>query len=455
VITNCLLIDGRQEDTLCKARRGAAFVASAFSLVMMLSAQLANAAGMEGIQVHSLLGQPLRAEINVSATRDELGSMTVRLADPEQFSQTGLSYSHEHTRLRLSMEKRGDKSVVVIRSLDPINEPYLDLLVELNWQAGRLMRGYTVLLDPPEVASQMLYQPATVAPSVTSSSAESKPVAQPQEPVAQPQEPVAQQQEPIAQPQPQEQQAAQPQQARPTSGTPGAEYVVRKGDNLHRIATANQLSGVSLDQMMVALYRNNPEAFSGNNMNRLRQGAVLRLADEIDVSLITQQEARQVIRTQTAAWNQYRRTLASYAGETGVATGDGGRSATGTVSAKVDDKLPPAETGDQVQVSRSNPSKGSAGVSEEDMIAQNKRLQESKERVAALEEIVANLQRLLELREQNLQEIQKQQNSSPAGDERPKTGRSGRPAASLGREFPGGQTEGQIFSTIYAYRVAA
>ena len=434
MIKNCLLVDERQKNSPLKARRGAAFVGFGFSLVMALSAQLAGAAGMEGIQVHSLLGQPLRAEINVSATKDELGSMTVRLASPEQFSQTGLSYSAEHTRLRLAMEKRGDKNVIVIRSLDPINEPYMDLLVELNWQAGRLLRGYTVLLDPPEVASQMLYQPATVSPSVSSSTVATKPVAEPRE--------APQRQEPVV----------QRQQAAPAAAS-GNEYVVKKGDNLNRIASANQVPGYSLEQVMVALYRNNPEAFAGNNINRLRQGAVLRLADEIDVSLITPQEARQVINTQTAAWNQYRRTLASYAGDTG-ATSASGRSVSGTVSAKVEDKWTTGEDlGDRVRVSRSNPSKGSAGVSEEDMIAQNKRLQDSKERVAALEKIVADLQKMLELKERNLQETQKQ-NSSPAGDERPKTGRSGRPSASLGNDFPDGYA-GQTFSTIDANRVAA
>ncbi|MDR0234620.1 MAG: hypothetical protein LBI31_07480, partial [Zoogloeaceae bacterium] len=169
--TNCLLIDGRQAEAHRMARCGAFFVASLFSIVIVLFAQSAKAAGMEGIQVHSLLGQPLRAEINISASKEEQGSMTARLASPEQFSQTGLSYSSEHGTLRLSLEKRGENSVIVIRSTEPINEPYLDLLVELNWQAGRLMRGYTVLLDPPEVASQILYQPAVVTPSVTSSSA--------------------------------------------------------------------------------------------------------------------------------------------------------------------------------------------------------------------------------------------------------------------------------------------
>jgi pilus assembly protein FimV len=440
-----------------------------FSFVIMLSAQLANAAGMEGIRVHSLLGQPLRAEISVSASKEEQSSMTARLASPEQFSRAGLSYSSEHGALRLLLEKRGENSVIVIRSAEPINEPYLDLLVELSWQAGHLVRGYTALLDPPEVASQILYQPATVTPPVGSSSVAAEPaeplppqesVAQPQEPVGRPQESVAQPrehatqpQEPIAQPQ---EPVAQPQQpVTPESGASDAEHVVKKGDNLHRIARANQLPGVSLEQMIVALYRNNPAAFSGNNMNRLKQGVVLRLAGETEASATSQQEAKQVIRTQTAAWNQYRRALASYAGSTNVVADEGGRSVSGTVSARVEEKLPPAEEGrDKVRVSRSDQSKGSAGVSEEDLIAQDKRLQESKDRVAQLEKIVADLQKLLDLREQSLRELQKQQSTSSAKGEKPKTGRSGKPSASLNHEFSIGQVEGQVFSTINAYRVA-
>ncbi|MDR1848819.1 MAG: LysM peptidoglycan-binding domain-containing protein [Zoogloeaceae bacterium] len=485
--THCLPNDRRQGDTPWST--GCGVVVSALFLVMALFAQLANAAGMEGIQVHSLLGQPLRAEINISASREEQGSMTARLANPEQFSQVGMSYSSEHATLRLSLEKRGERSIVVIHSTEPIYEPYLDLLVELNWQAGRLMRGYTVLLDPPEVASQILYQPIAAVPAASPPAVEAKPAEPAQPPVEQPQQivqpaeppqpaeqpqavtetqpveppqsvaqqPVEEPPQPVdhsPQPAMQHQFATQPQhEGRSASGFAGAEYVVKKGDTLHRIATANQLPGVSLEQMLVALHRNNPNAFVGNNMNRLRQGAVLRLTNEMDASLITQPEAKQVIRTQTAAWNQYRRTLASYAGGTDATTSAGSRSVSGTVSARVDDKSQSADAGrDQVRVSRSNQSQGSVGVSEEDLIAQNKRLQESRDRVAALEKIVADLQKLLEMREQNLQDIKKQQNSSPAGGEQPRTGRSGRPTASLGM---GSQAEGQVFSTIDAYKVAA
>jgi len=441
VTTNCLLNDKRQGDTPCRA--GCGVVVSALFLVMALFPQFSNAAGMEGIQVHSLLGQPLRAEINVSATREEQGSITARLASPEQFSQIGMTYSSEHATLRLSLEKRGENTIVVIRSTEPINEPYLDLLVELNWQAGRLTRGYTVLLDPPEVAAQSLYQPAVVSPSVSSSV--TKPASQLETHAARPIE----QPQPLVPPP-----ATQPQARSAPAASSGTGYVVKKGDTLHRIAAANQLSGVSMEQMMVAIHRNNPDAFVGNNMNRLRQGAVLRLADEVDVSLITQAEANQVIRTQTAAWNQYRRTLASSAGSTDATTSAGGRTASGTVSASAGSQpQSPAPGTDKVEVSRSNQSQGSAGVSEEDLIAQNKRLQESKERVAALEKIVSDLQKLLEKKEQNLQDIKKQKNSSPAaGGEPPKTGRSGRPTASLDK---GSEVAGQVFSTIDAYKVAA
>jgi pilus assembly protein FimV len=447
VNTRCSLLD-RKRGVIPVPGRIPAFVFSLGLSVVSLFSHQAEAAGMEEVRVNSLLGQPLQAEIQIAASKEELAGMTARLADPEHFSQTGLNYSSAHARFRLSLEKTANGATIVIRSTEPVNEPYLDLLVELNWQSGRLMRGYTVLLDPPEVATQTIYQPTTV-----SSAPVEPPVSTPSEPsVSAPPEPVALQTAPEqpAQPEPvaiaPQQQSAPP---APSFEASGKGHVVKKGEYLHRIAAANLEPGVTLEQMLVALYRNNQEAFIGNNMNRLRQGAILRIPSGAEAAVLPQAEARQVFRTQSASWNAYQRKLASIAGETSA--GSGTRSASGSIGAQVDVGQS-ATKGDQVRVSRSDLSQGAAGISEEDAIAQEKRLQESKERVAALEKIVSDLRELLRMKEQGLSELQKQL-KQPSGNPSGKQG--GKPSASLEERFPGKQYVGlRDFSIIDAYRVA-
>ncbi|MDR0528490.1 MAG: hypothetical protein LBG69_02620 [Zoogloeaceae bacterium] len=345
---------------------------------------------MEGIRVHSLLGQPLQVEIRVSAARDELPGMAAHLADADFFSRTGLNYSSIHARLKVALEKRKDGAAIIIRSTEPINEPYLDLLVELNWQSGRLMRSYTVLLDPPEVAAQSLYQPAVVQ-SVAPPDAVIPPLTATQAPVD----------------------ASAPKAAEQAQ-VGASEHVVKKGETLHRIAAANLAQGVTLEQMLVTIYRNNPDAFAGGNMNRLKQGVVLRIPDVKSVG-VSQEEARKIFKAQTVSWNAYRRKLAALT-EGAAGSAEGGRSASGGVGARVEEKIPDAvEKQDQVLVSRSNQAKGAAGITEEDLIAQEKRLQDSKDRVAKLEQIVADLNKLLKMKEQDLGDLQKQLKPQPDG----------------------------------------
>ncbi|MDR0735442.1 MAG: LysM peptidoglycan-binding domain-containing protein [Zoogloeaceae bacterium] len=358
---------------------------------LFLAPVAAHAAGMEGITVYSMLGQPLRAEIKVSAAPDELTGMTAHLAPRDSFAHTGVAYSSVLSDFRFELEKSATGAVIRITSHLPVNEPYLDFLVELSWPSGRLTRGYTVLLDPPEVASQSLYRQATVAPTAPT---------------------------PVAEPPSAEKTVASPEgegeggKAVSASGETTGEHVVKSGETLQRIARANLPAGVTIEQMLAALYRNNPEAFSGNNMNRLRSGAILKIPSADAVTSISQTEAKQVFQAQNVAWRNYRNKLAA---AVGTVVGTGSRSVSGPVSASVE-SASPAEPGDKVRVSRSNQSVGAVGVSEEDLVAFDRSLQESRERVEALEKIVADLKKLLELKDQGINDLQKQLDSaSPAG----------------------------------------
>ncbi len=375
-----------------KKRAAALAVASCLSLTPWI----AQAAGLGKITILSGLGQPLRAELDITAGADELSGMTARLAPPDVFRQAGVDYASVLQDLRFAVEKRpGGQAVVKVSSAKPVNEPFLDFLVELNWPAGRLVREYTFLLDPQDVAVKQTPRTvvdARVVDTVQGGGAQPAPA------------------------------TVAPRSTSPAPGatTPREEAkeaassqtrVVKAGETLRKIASETQHPGVSLEQMLVGLFRQNPEAFSGNNMNRLKSGAILGLPDKETVAAIPEGEAKRVFNTQAADWNAYRRKLAATAAASPAAEGAGGQASSGQITARVEEKAAPAEQSkDQVKVARADAASaaGKAADAEADRIARDKALKEGQERLALLEKNVAELQKLVELKNQQLAELQQQ-----------------------------------------------
>ncbi len=384
------------ETNCSKFKKRAAALAVASCLT--LAPWLANAAGLGKITVLSGLGQPLRAELEVSANRDELAGMTARLAPQEVFRQAGVDYATVLLDLRFAVEKRaGGQTVVKITSGKPVNEPFLDFLVELNWPAGRLVREYTFLLDPPEVAVKQATRAvvdARIVETVPGGGAQPAPVMR-------------------SAPAPRSEPAVRP--------AAGETRVVRAGDNLRKIAAETQHDGVSLEQMLVGIFRKNPDAFVGNNMNRLKAGAILGLPDQETVASIPEGEAKRVFLAQASDWNSYRQKLAAATAAAPVPDGAGSQTSSGQITARVEEKLAPAEQAkDQVKVARTDvAAPGGAGgrgsaEAEADRIARDKALKEAQDRLAMLEKNVAELQKLVELKNLQLAELQQQAASKSA-----------------------------------------
>ncbi len=379
-------------------------------LVLSAFPLAAAAAGLGKIVVFSALGQPLRAEIEVTATREELSGMRAQLAAPETFKQSGIDYATTLLGVRFALDKRPDgQSVIRLTSDSPVNDPFIDLLLELNWPAGRLVREYTFLLDPPgmtvkgpaPVTAATLQAPvvaaqpgaATRAPSAIDDEVRSKAVASVRSPQAAPRT------APKA--------AEAPAVARDTGDT----REVKRGDTLSKIASETKPEGVSLEQMLVGLLRANQEAFDGGNMNRLKAGKILSLPDKSAIEAISPGEAKKVVLAQSSDWNAYRSKLASVAAQAPVKEGAAKQQAAGKITAKVEDKATPAvEPKDQLKVSKTETGAAAAAVkrSEEDLVAKEKALKEASEREAALKENVAKLEKLVALKNQDLAELQKQ-----------------------------------------------
>jgi pilus assembly protein FimV len=389
-------------------------VALAVASCLSISPWVAEAAGLGKITVLSGIGQPLRAELDIGATKEELGGMSARLAPQDVFKQAGVDFASVLLDLRFTVEKRPNgQAVVKVSSVKPINEPFLDFLVELNWPAGRLVREYTFLLDPPEMLASQSSRPVAEARIVETvrgggNAGESKPAPVKAAPRSAPVPKVA------AEPK----MAAEP-KAKPESAVGGR--VVRQGETLRKIAAENKYDGVSLEQMLVGLFQNNPDAFIAQNVNRLKAGAILNIPEKSAVEAVSPAEAKKVYVAQARDWNDYRQKLAAATAKAPAADVPATQAAAGKITAKVEEKAAPAEQGkDQVKVARSDAAaKGAAaGKAAEaaDQVAKDKALKEAQDRLQTLEKNVNELQKLLEMKNQKLAELQQ----PPVKKEEPK-----------------------------------
>src|SRR5579863_8623486 len=249
------------------------------------------ALGLGEIHLKSALNEPMNAEIDlIAATPDELAALRASLADREAFTRYGIDRPAFLSTLTFKVGKGKDgRDALLVRSTDAIPEPFVTFLVEVNWARGRLMREYTVLLDPP------VYTPgesASSATPVTAPTSASAPARRPAPAVAPPPPaPSA----PVASPSP------APERVAPS--LTGNTYRVGKGDTLTKIARSlHSDTSVGIDQTMMAVYRANPDAFGGN-INILRRGSVLRIPGADDIAALNQSEAMTEVRRQMSAWN--------------------------------------------------------------------------------------------------------------------------------------------------------
>lgn len=342
-----------------------------------------QAAGLGQISVLSGLGQPLRAEIQITASPQELQSLRARVASADTFRQANIPYSPVIATLRAAVENRGQRAVVKLSSDRPVNDPFVDLLLELDWNGGHLAREYTFLLDPVDLAA-----PKPLAARVDT---------------------------PAAMPAPRAERAAE---APAGAVADGGSYRVQRGDTLRRIADSNRPADATLDQMLVALLRGNPSAFDGGNINRLKSGAILTMPAPSAVQATDAREARREVVAQAADFDAYRRKLASSAVER-PAEEPTAQSGSGRIVPRVEAPAT-AASGDKVQVSRDQGDGGAASrlqALEEELTSREKALDEANARLAQLEQNIRELQKLLQLKSESM--AQQQAAMAPAAPAAP------------------------------------
>ena len=409
----------------------AAILALGFALATPLAA---FAAGLGKLTVLSPLGQPLNAEIEIVALRPgEEDTLVARVAPPEAFSAAGIEPGAVLNTMRFTIVRRGAQRILRMTTTQPVNDPFVEVLVELQSGTGRLVREYTFLLDPPEykardaLAAVPKPKPAAPKPAAATPEAE-KPAAAPpppplvQETKADPKEakptPTVVAAAPMT-PEPPKEEAAKVQampleepakpleeSAKPSATEEPSIYEVQKGDTLAQIAQANLAGGVTLNQMLVAIYRANQDAFLRENVNWVRAGAILNMPSAEAVGTVDSAEANRIVRANMQEFRDYRSRLA--ASPAVVESAAGQPETTGQIEPKPEAPKPAAPQ-DQVRLSKVDPQKPSGAVAArgDDAVARERALKEAQSRIGDLEKNVADLQKLLELKNQQLAELER------------------------------------------------
>jgi len=375
-------------------------------------------AGLGKLNVNSGLGEPLKAEVELlSVTPEELSTLTAAIASEEAYNVQGITRLGIHSNIRVDVAKSDlGAPILRIRSNAPINDPYLDMLIQVDWASGRLLREYTVLLDPPEykqatnAASDFAPVVKPNAGSVSRDTTTTKPVASS-----------------AKKSQKRNASAAKPEEVSPKEAGVG-ELTTKRGDTLAAIAQKMQVEGVSLDQMLVGLFENNKSAFANANMNQLKVGQIIKAPSVETLTAIDTKQAKQALKVHASNWNAYRNSLAGNV-KTAAASEESEpkQSASGKI-ASAEDKSAAVKPGVQDVVKLSAGDKnavngqkaGGAAEAEakvaalqEEATARENALKESLSRAAALEKQIEDMQKLLALKNQTMTELQKNAEVTP------------------------------------------
>jgi len=386
-----------------------------FIALATMAPGLAAALGVGEYELNSYLNEPLDMTVRLH----DLGGLSedeilANLATQEAFDAAGVDRGYFLNDLKFEVDVSGNSGVLHIRSRQPVREPYLNFLVEFLWPTGRLMREYTVLLDPPSYADEG----DSLAPAVSRPSP--RPATRPA-PASEPARPAPA--EPAARPQTSQAPADSGTEARPRDGDPGTRdagtYRVGPSDTMWRIARQQRPSAdVSVQQMMLAIQERNPDAFINDNVNLVREGAVLRIPSEQQVRRLSSREALSRVATQNREWQSMRREPA--AGQPRRAPIDAtGRErsdeiAGGGGQGQVKLVSPDSEGGVRDGDATGGPGgdadtaalQNELAIRDENLDRLNRENSELRSRLDALDEQVSTSQRLLEMRSEKIAALQ-------------------------------------------------
>ena len=326
----------------------------------------AYALALGRLNVLSSIGEPLRAEVEITdVTAEEASSLRPALASAEAYKAMGLDYNPDLSSIQFNVQQLPDgRTVLQLNNSRPVTAAFVDIVLEVSWASGKITRDFTLLLTPAKSAASSQpvapVLPLTAAPKNAALAAT----------------------------------AAKPPSS-PTAASPAKRITVVRGDTAGQLAMQTLPVNVSLDQMLLALLRSNPDAFVAGNVNRLKAGAVLTMPSADDATSVPRAEARQTILAQSRDFNAFRQQLASNARPAQVEAS--GREAAGKVQSSVQEKTPAAAAVDKLTLSKGalqGTGTPADTANTEDKLAQERQAKDAAERLAELSKNISDLNKL-------------------------------------------------------------
>jgi len=353
----------------------------------------ASAVGLGEIKLNSALNEPFDAEIKLLNLGDlNEQEILAGLASAQEFERAGVDREFILTGLNFSLDLHASGGPVIrVKSTNPVREPYLDFLIEVQWASGRLLREYTVLLDLPVFSGEQIQgKPSAATPT--------------RNPVAAPA-------------------SAQKQKASASSGTgkasrgsqfqPGEQYQVQAGDNLWNIARKIPSRNTSIQQRMMAVQDLNPDAFINGNINLLKRGHVLRLPTYNDIKATDHQQAVNDIRSQSGPESESARETAAQLSASGreqqipdAGAAEEGRLRLSAVTEDTEGNIGRAVSGSTSGSGGNDAIRNEIAIVQEELDRTQRENSELKQRLSNLEDQLNTMQRLLELRSNEMRAAQ-------------------------------------------------
>ena len=409
------------------------------------------AIGLGDIKIQSMLNAPLDAVIQLtSASKQELDELKIAIASRESFQKMGIPRTAILDDIKFRVEQiPGGLPVIRVTTRQPVREPFLDFLIEASWSKGHLLRQYTLLVDPPvtmPAAPPVQRTPVRQAPSPS--------------PV------VRQAPSPVRAPVPPGNETRIP----ASTGDVDRYGPVKRNETLWDIAKRLRPdSDISMQQMMIALLRANPEAFADNNINNLKAGATLQIPRRDEILSLDKRSASREANRQSAEWQQGHGSVQSADEETATETAakPPPQDTTGTAPtptetqearlqliAPDEEAIKGAAVPGMPEGEVANPATGpqallqQLAIATEEAEAGRAQSEELQTRVGNLEKQVADMQRLIELKDADLANLQNRlaaQNQTASNTNGTATPEAGAPAidqaVSQSQETPAANAE--------------
>lgn len=361
--------------------------------------------GMGNIQVYSSLDEPLRANIELILSPDEdIQNLNVMLASTADYQRVGLDKSFVPANIAVALDP-DNPNIINVTSNGPVSEPIVSLLLDVNWNNGRILREFTILLDPPayevsnadvQVNNVVMDQ---VEEAVAEDSTDNAPELQERVDNTEPSLPTYTNEDVV-----QNEPASNELQSRDSYDD---EVYVNEGDTLWSIANRNKMGGLSTNQMMIAIFNNNTSAFIDNNINKLIKGSRLTMPSMAEAEAISYSQALAEVESHNQNWagstatdySTYQTTTDDDLDDDYSSSSlDYGVQLSGGESEGSDSGQTNAETGDGDNVA----------LSDEEAFNQASQEAEMQERISELEDIVQQQQSVIEIQDSGLSNLENQ-----------------------------------------------